>query len=165
MLEISFKTADTKLYIIDKLFRTHSQTVSSWFSYFLPLSSCFWEALAGCLPPPTAKRVGISWLGSGYFLFFYSHSLCAQAHGWFLLVSALWTSSSLSSLPVGQRVPLAHSHGDVCPAESPLLCLSSALHSECLTSSLIVPSNLFPLTVFPYSIVRKANVVWPFSSL
>lgn len=53
-------------------------------------------------------NVGISWLGSGYFsLFFYSHSLCAQAHGWFLFWSQLCEPFFAPlSLPVGQRVPL-----------------------------------------------------------
>lgn len=78
------------------------------------------------------------------------------------LVSALWTFLRPTEPPCWSVVPTRLTAIETCPVESSLIRLSSALHSECLTSPLIVPSNLFLLPVFPYSIVRKDIIAWPF---
>lgn len=105
MLEISFKTADTELHIYETLPDTLRLCLLGFHTASLRMllrGPCWLSSSTGPL------NVGISWLGSGYFsFFFYTHSLCAQAHGWFLFLSQLCEPFFAPlSLPVRHWFPL-----------------------------------------------------------
>lgn len=159
MLEITVQNLRTRNSTFIKLFSTLSPTAPLGFhaaSFLLLLRGPRWPSSS-----TGPLNVGISRLGSGSFSFSTLTPYVHRPPAGFFSISALWTFLRPTEPPCWSAVPTGLTAKQTSPVESSLIRLSSALHSECLTSPLTVPSSLSLLAVFPYSIVRKDFTAWP----